>query len=323
MKRNLVCLALFAGLALLAGRCAPPDQAKAGARKPSLAEKLQQTVDFTGFDDPKVTLIEALQKLAKEHGVVFDVNEKAFKFEMLNDVLRTEIANPDPIPPMKARLALVLKKIMTRIPVPTGATWLVRRDRIEITTGYFVEWEVYRECSPAFLVPDDEKPERYSGPRLPLVHPDFRKVPLSDALDALADETDFTIVLDPSVGEKMAATPVVLKGLNLPLDTAVLLLAGMADLQVVHLDNALFVTTSEKAGCAEKDARAPPLPEKRERNQRGQTPEERGKKDRPDRQESARGQERNPKEAVSTGQRASEGEAIPRSRAILLYWSSS
>src|SRR5262249_51766019 len=50
-------------------------------------------------------------------------------------------ADPNPIPPMKTTLATVLKKILARVPVPSGATYLIRRDVIEITTGQFATAE--------------------------------------------------------------------------------------------------------------------------------------------------------------------------------------
>jgi hypothetical protein len=40
---------------------------------------------------------------------------------------------------------------------------------------------------------------------------------------------------------------------NVPLDTAVQLLADMAELKVVHRDNVLYVTTPEHAAKLEKD----------------------------------------------------------------------
>jgi hypothetical protein len=107
-----------------------------------LRDKLNKTIDFAGYEDPKTTLIEALDQLAKVYDVAFDVNEKAFKYEMLNDVLKTPIAETNPIPPMrKTTLGTVLKKILSRIGVPSGATYMIRRDQIEITTGQFATAE--------------------------------------------------------------------------------------------------------------------------------------------------------------------------------------
>jgi hypothetical protein len=267
MVRTLVCLGLFAVCAALAGAwSAPPRSATKPANAPpaakplaktlSLAEKLRKEVDFAGYEDPKMPLIEALDQLAKLYGVTFDVNEAAFKYEMLNDVLKTPIAETNPIPPMrKVRLGTVLKKILSRIGVPSGATYLIRRDQIEITTGTFAIAEVYTGGGELILqAAGAEDKDAIGGltARPPLVTVDFRKTPLSEALEALAEDYDINIVLDSSLDENKASTPVVLKVRNLPADTAVLLLASTAGLEVVQLDNALVITTQAKAAALKK-----------------------------------------------------------------------
>ena len=50
-----------------------------GPEMPKRAFELQKllgsTVKFGGFDDPKITLQEALEQLAKRYGIEFDVSE--------------------------------------------------------------------------------------------------------------------------------------------------------------------------------------------------------------------------------------------------------
>src|SRR5262249_39782578 len=89
----------------------------------------------------KTTFIEALDQMAARYNLVFDVNERAFKFENVMDVLKTQIADPNPIPRMETSLGTVLKRILSRIPAPSGATYLIRRDVIEITPGQFATAE--------------------------------------------------------------------------------------------------------------------------------------------------------------------------------------
>jgi hypothetical protein len=241
---------VFALLGLLAFAWAdgpgvkPPAQAaaKAGPVKGEepTADWLVRRRDFPGFDDPKTTLIEALDALAKRYDVTFDVNERAFKYEQVNDVLKTEIAQPSPVPEMKnARLDTVLRKILGRVPVPSGATYLLRRGAIEITTGQFQRMEVWPADDP--------------GPFLPLVHMTLHDVPLTEALKGFAGRADYNVVLDPNVGEK-AKAPVTATLYNVPLDTAVRLAASMADLRVVEVCNVLFVTTKERAEVMEAQA---------------------------------------------------------------------
>jgi tetratricopeptide (TPR) repeat protein len=106
-----------------------------------LQDALSKPVTFKGFEDPKTTLAEALDVLAKFYNVTFDVNEKAFAFEQLKDVLKTPVAEGTPIPEMRATLGTVLRKVLARVPVGSGATWIIRRDVIEITTGTFASAE--------------------------------------------------------------------------------------------------------------------------------------------------------------------------------------
>ncbi len=105
-----------------------------------LRQKLSQSVDFPGLDDPRADLGGALEFLSKRYGLVFDINEKAFEAEQLKDVVKTPVAETA-IPPMRTTLSTVLRKILRRVPAPTGTTFLIRRDVIEITTGSFAELE--------------------------------------------------------------------------------------------------------------------------------------------------------------------------------------
>ena len=199
-------------------------------------QKLAQRVRFDGIDDPKTTLSDALDNLGKLYDINFDINEKAFKFENVADVAKTPITAESPIPSMKnVRLGRVLEKLLSRIPVPSGATYLVRSDHIEITTGIFQRAQIWGSGK---------------GPFMSLVHATFEKAPLEDALKELAEQSDFNIVVDNRAADKVKI-PVSAKFVNTPLDTAVQLLADMADLRPFHLDDVLYVTTKENAAALE------------------------------------------------------------------------
>jgi hypothetical protein len=103
-----------------------------------LRDKLDKPVNFSGFDaDPKMTLQEALDHLADRYDLTFDVNESAFKAEMVEDVMAKPVANTA-IPKMvNVSLDTVLRKILSRIPTQSGITYIIRRDVIEITTGAY------------------------------------------------------------------------------------------------------------------------------------------------------------------------------------------
>jgi hypothetical protein len=83
--------------------------------------------------------------------------------------------------------------------------------------------------------------------------------PLAKALDRLAAATGANIVFDPKAANKEAETTVSLRLDEVPLETAVELLADGAGLKVVRRDNVLFVTTEAKADKMRKDA-PPPFP---------------------------------------------------------------
>ncbi|MGH7223034.1 MAG: hypothetical protein ACRELF_07390 [Gemmataceae bacterium] len=230
MYRAIGVVGIVVGLAVLSS-AAPPPKAP-----PSMIQKVNQRIDYAGVDDPRHTLNDALEMVGNRYGVSFDINDQAFKMDGLMEVGRTPITDPTPIPPMKnARLSRVLRKILRRVPTPSGTTYYVHGDYIEITTGTFQSKAVWGD---------------YGGPHLPLVNVVLEKSALEDAVHELADLSDFNIVVDPRAGDK-AKTPVSARFLNTPLDTALRLLTDMVDLRAVHIDNVIYVTTKENAATLE------------------------------------------------------------------------
>jgi hypothetical protein len=105
-----------------------------------LRDRLSDTVNFDGFDDPRFTLQDALDYLADRYDLSFDVLEFAFKAQVGDRSVLAEPIATTPIPKMKGvSLATVLRKILGRIPSVPGkeATYIIRRDQIEITTADF------------------------------------------------------------------------------------------------------------------------------------------------------------------------------------------
>jgi hypothetical protein len=105
-----------------------------------LRNQLGQTVDYPGLEDARATLTDVLDQLAKRYSLTFDINDKAFEMDQLKDVARTPIAET-PIPEMHSTLSTILRKILRRVPAPSGTTYIIRRDVIEITTGTFASAE--------------------------------------------------------------------------------------------------------------------------------------------------------------------------------------
>jgi hypothetical protein len=238
MRRSVLCLAvLVPATAVALSWSAPPPKAEAEKREP-LSARLTSRVTFPGWEaDPKMIFQEALDKLADLYDLTFDVNEAAFKAEMVEDVLSKPVVER-PIPKMaNVSLDTVLRKILERIPAQSGVTYVIRRDTIEITTGARLVQEIWGNS--------------YNGPFLPLANATFDRRPLEDALKDLADAADFTVLVDAQVAEK-ARVPVTARLVNTPLDQAVRLLANMADLQSFLVANVLYVTTKESAATLEK-----------------------------------------------------------------------
>ena len=244
---KLTYLSMFALLVVtfVFGQAAPREQPKAEVKADEpIYVRFDKVVIYNGQDDPKISLAEELQTLGAQHNLVFDINERAFNFDNIQEVGRTPIFT-NPLPPMKnVRLETVLRKILDRVPGPSGAVFTIRRDRIEITTGGFQEKEFWPHA------PADMEPV------FPLVHANYEKKPLDEALKDLADRTDVTIVLDVKAAEK--DKPVVTARLaNTPLDAAVQLLAEMSDLRAVTIGKTMFVTSVEKAKRMTKQPRMP------------------------------------------------------------------
>lgn len=252
MRRVLLAVVTVALGAFLTGvhSAAPPARDPLAALP--LVDRMYAEVSFPQVDDPKTTLFEVLEQVTKLYGVEFDVNERAFKYEMLVDVLRVEVANPNPLPAIKAPLYIVLQRILAKIAIPSGGTWLLRKHHVEITTAAFARTEmagkdrVIIEEDLDETMGDNEEGVYYLA--LPLFNGDFRKTPLAEALAKVADRIDRNIVLDETVVKEYGVRPVTASLRNVRLDAAVLLLASQAELGVARLDNTYLVTTKEKAG---------------------------------------------------------------------------
>jgi hypothetical protein len=243
MRRIIASCGVLALFALLAGGWAADPKDKTTPKpkvetKESLVARLLRRVDFRGYEDPRMTLNDALDDLSKKYGVSFVLNEQAFKYDGLMEVGRTEIAQPTPIPALKnVRLDTLLRRILDRIPAPSGATFMVRREAIEITTFTFLRGEVWY---------DD--PE---GLHVPVVQVVADKQPFDELVRSLAEQSNLNILLDARAGETLK-TPLSAELYNVPVDTALRALAAMLELRPVRMDNILFVTRAETAEAIEK-----------------------------------------------------------------------
>jgi hypothetical protein len=206
----------------------PALHAEETPRGQELRRLLAQPVKFPGIDDSKETLADALEQIGRRYNLSFNINEHAFEKAHIKDVQKLEICARQPLSEMHTRLGTVLKKALSR--VSPSATYIIRDDHIEITTVHAIRKEFFAD--------------RPHGPFSPLVAGNFDKVPLEAALKELAHSGN--IVLDARAA-KEGQTPVTADLVNVPLDTAVRMLADMAGLKIVPLDNALYVTSKDNA----------------------------------------------------------------------------
>jgi hypothetical protein len=101
---------------------------------------------------------------------------------------------------------------------------------------YIVEDEV-------FLAPEDVGVRRQLTQRISL---DLNEVPLADALKRLGRERAINLLVSRE-GAKLAEKKISLQVDDVPLETAIRLLADQAGLRAARLDNVLIVTTPEHA----------------------------------------------------------------------------
>ena len=97
---------------------------------------LLKQVRWPGLKDGDFKLSEVLEQLSRVYNLEFDINEKAFAADGVMDVNSQIVASADkPLPPVNGSVSTVLKKILARVPAGSTATFMIRRESIEITTG--------------------------------------------------------------------------------------------------------------------------------------------------------------------------------------------
>jgi hypothetical protein len=221
------------------------DSAAEAKRANEVRKKLDATIDFPGISDPDTTFGAALDFLGRAAGVTFEVNEQAFKDEMIDDVSTKPLGRE--IPKMTGVAAeKALRRILGRIPVYTGATFMVRGGVVEITTRRYASPSQWRLKS----IAEDEG--SLQSPPPPVVSVAFDSRELRDALQEIADATSVNIILDARAKEKAKAA-VTTTVRDAAVDTLVQLLADMADLQAVTVDDMIYVTTKENAKALRKE----------------------------------------------------------------------
>jgi hypothetical protein len=282
----------------------------------AIAQALSKVIEYpgTGGPDPRLTLQELLCELTKLSGVDFEINTAAFLLESTGlDWKLHPIAGKESLPKLKGKLRHVLEKLLKKVNNPSGASFLVRADHIEITTVYAVRREVgvvpvYKPKQSDLekqtkvgridlrLIPLVEKfagktslketlellaeysiaPEAAApggrglggfdpmlrlpaapedaGTLLPLVFKNFSSVELTTVLASLADDSGFNVVIDSRFKDKKDKINARL--INVPVDTALRVVAELVGLSVVRMDNVFYLTSRERARSMAKEKAA-------------------------------------------------------------------
>jgi hypothetical protein len=194
-------------------------------------DKLRQGID------PGQSLKDVLDFLGRSHGLTFRVDHAAFK--MLGQDSIEEKQLPTGLPGMRdIPLATILGDLLLQLE-PHGA-FMVRKGYIAIVPlGHTMAEFTMREP----------------------VEAEFDKTPLQDALRELTEHTGTSIILDARRAGEKAKTPLTATLHHVQVGTAVKLLANMAELKAVMVDNAIFVTTEENAKKLEEEGSAAPIPQ--------------------------------------------------------------
>lgn len=179
------------------------------------------TIEF----EPNAPLEEVLGHISQRYGLTILIDEDAFK----DDFQIIEVGKmPAKLPkmvevPASTVLRLLVKQIQGGFQVRDGILYVVPKERM--LSGLLAQ--------------------------LP-VDATFDRRPLHEALQELSDLSGTSILVDPRLAS-VAKAPVTASLNNVPLETAVRMLADMADLKPVLLDNALYVTTKDNAKALRKE----------------------------------------------------------------------
>jgi hypothetical protein len=219
--------ALADGSAVAQGPAGPGVVAKkpnepVGAK--AIRDKLSRPVTLENGVQPNTSLRDAREFISDQYEVTILVDTQAFKAEGIDAIEEMPVRLSRMV---GVKLSTVLRLLLAQI----DATYLIRSSHIEITTSKHAWPEFWRIG------------ERNLAPR---VNIEFEKRSLHEALQELSDSSGISVVVDSRASDK-AKTSVTATLNNVPIDTAVLILADMADLRSVTLDNVLYVTTKENA----------------------------------------------------------------------------
>jgi len=236
--RLMLALVLALGLLAFAGQAqdkkpaAKPEEKVAALSINQLRDKLS-VLGEAELD--AMPLREAVAFFQQTFGLTIVIDTEAFK----TDLQIAEVENQQvKLPRLRGvKLETLLRKVISQV----NGVLLFRPGHLEVTTPQRLVVEAGRELGNV-----DVSAGLPPALRLPLVQAEYDQRPLGEILKETADWTGATIVLDPRARDK-AKEPLTVTLRNVPVDTAVRLLADIADLKFVTLDAVHYVTTKDNA----------------------------------------------------------------------------
>jgi hypothetical protein len=235
MSRFTYGLIALLAVASLASAAPAPDVLEKKPGKESRAQQLRKLMSEMRFDldkgvDSNTPLKDALEFYSDRWEVPILIDTKAFEAIGIQKVEECPVCLPKML---RVSLGSILRKTMVQIHSDEGVgIFVVRGDAIEVTTTRHINplcWAENRALAP-------------------LVERDFDRIALDEALRDLVDQTGVSVVIDGRVADK-ARKAVTANLANVPLDTAVQVLADMADLQSVPMENMIYVTSKDNASA--------------------------------------------------------------------------
>jgi hypothetical protein len=242
MVRRITWFSLLLAAALSLGWQPPDSGPKNVAQKPKvrtaqeLRAKLAAPVTLERGIDPNTPFRDAMEFLADRYELPIFVDTMGFSHQGTDDVEGQQVRLPKLV---GVRLSTILSMLVAQV----KGTYLVHKDFIEITTF------------------PRTRADLWSAPNVPrdgalamaqMVTAEFDKQPLDEALRELADQSGINVVVDARVADK-ARTAITATLSHVPLDTAVEVLADMADLKSLAIDNVIYVTTKANAKRMQKE----------------------------------------------------------------------
>ena len=228
-------LLVFVLMPFLGSAAPAPDDAKARSRPPAdkIRKELERIINLDVDQQPLALAVAQVHELTK-----------------INFVLDRVTLAQSGIDPDQLTVTLKLKDVKARSALRS------------LLTPYNLNFAILGD---SVLVSTDEVAMlRQVRQRVSL---DLEKMELSKALRQLARETGTNLILDTRVA-KDAQSPVTLQMEDVPLETAVRLMAEMVNLKPVRVGNTLFVTSKTNANELRNDPDLQPAPMPNNPNER-------------------------------------------------------